>query len=92
MERDIELKLYMEDSLFDEAADIFVRIGIDMPTAVRMFIIQSVQKNGLPFQPAIAEPEYPLWLLESAKQMEEGRVVVKTLEELRELRGEGSGE
>ncbi|MCL1803723.1 MAG: hypothetical protein FWG30_08830 [Eubacteriaceae bacterium] len=51
-----------------------------------MFFIQCVRSNGLPFLPKALkgeiEPEYSDRMLESVRQMQEGRFVVKTIEEL----------
>lgn len=33
----------------DEAAALFTRLGLDLPTAIRMFISKSLDVRGLPF-------------------------------------------
>jgi len=85
MEKKIEISVEIDGSIFDQAEAIYDGIGIDVPTAVKMFFIQSVRSNGLPFLPKAlddGEIEYSERLLESVKQMQEGRFVVKTIEEL----------
>ena len=36
-----------------KATELFDRLGLDIPTAIRMFLKQSIELNGLPFQPRI---------------------------------------
>ena len=40
----------MDDSLKDEAAQVFENLGIDISTAVRMFLKRAVMENGIPFR------------------------------------------
>lgn len=44
------IALRVDDSLKKEASDLFKDLGIDMSTAVKMFLIQSVETRGLPFE------------------------------------------
>ena len=39
----------VDDKLKAEAAELFDSLGIDMSTAVKMFLIQSVQTRSIPF-------------------------------------------
>lgn len=43
------LQVRVEDSLKSEAAAIYEDLGIDLPTAVRMFLQRSVMERGIPF-------------------------------------------
>ncbi len=51
------LQVKIDDALRDDAQFIANQIGIDVATAVRMFLVQMVKANGLPFQ-AVADPFY----------------------------------
>ena len=51
------LQVKIDDSLRDEAQAVANQIGLDVATAVRMFLVQMVKVNGLPFQ-AVADPFY----------------------------------
>lgn len=51
------LQLKIDDSLRDDAQWVAAQLGLDLPTAVRMFLVQMVRQNGLPFQ-AFADPFY----------------------------------
>lgn len=39
----------VEESLKNEATEIFESLGLDLPTAFRMFLKKSVAKRGIPF-------------------------------------------
>lgn len=47
------LQIKLDDTLRDEAQSVASQLGLDLPTAVRMFLVQMVRHNGLPFQPTI---------------------------------------
>ena len=52
------LQLRIDDTLRKEAADIYARLGLDLPTAIRMFLTRSVQVRGVPFSMVLTEEEY----------------------------------
>ncbi len=52
------LQVRVEDSLKDEAAQVFERLGIDTSTAVRMFLKRAVMENGIPFRMTIPKTPY----------------------------------
>jgi DNA-damage-inducible protein J len=52
------LQVRVEDSLKDEANQIFEGLGIDMSTAVRMFLKRSVMENGIPFKMTLPKNIY----------------------------------
>ena len=43
------LQLRIDDGQRQEAADIYSRLGLDLPTAIRIFLTRSVQVRGIPF-------------------------------------------
>ena len=47
------LQVRIDDELKNQAATIYNEIGIDISTAIRMFLKKSVQEGGLPFDPRI---------------------------------------
>lgn len=51
------LQVKLDDSLRDDAQTVAAQLGLDLPSAVRMFLVQMVRQNGLPFQ-ASADPFY----------------------------------
>ena len=52
------LQVRVEDSLKDDAARIFENLGIDISTAVRMFLKRSVMENGIPFRMTLPKEPY----------------------------------
>lgn len=52
------LQVRVEDSLKEEAAQVFERLGIDTSTAVRMFLKRAVMENGIPFRMTIPKTPY----------------------------------
>ena len=43
------VQLRIEDSLKNRAVELFSKLGLDLPTAIRMFLTRSVQVQGIPF-------------------------------------------
>jgi len=72
----------------EAAAAIYERIGLDVSTAVRMFLKQTVNRGGLPMDIS-PDPFYTdenlAALRESIAQAERGEVVVKTMDELKAM-------
>lgn len=52
------LQVRMENELKNEAAALFEKLGIDTPTAVRMFLKRAVAERGIPFELREASPHY----------------------------------
>lgn len=44
------LQLRIDDDLKQQATALFEELGIDMSTAIRIFLKKSVSENGLPFE------------------------------------------
>ena len=43
------LQLRIDETLRQEATDIYTQLGLDLPTAIRIFLTRSVQVRGIPF-------------------------------------------
>jgi len=73
-----------------KAADIFAGLGLDVSTAVRMFLKQTVNRGEMPMNLKAPDPFYSeenmAELRKRARELDEGKVVVTTLEELRAMR------
>lgn len=52
------LQVRVETSLKDEASSLFESLGIDISTAVRMFLKRSVMENGIPFRMTLPRQPY----------------------------------
>lgn len=52
------LQVRVDDSLKDEATQVFEDLGIDISTAVRMFLKRAVMENGIPFRMTLPRSPY----------------------------------
>jgi DNA-damage-inducible protein J len=43
------LQIRIDENLKRDASELYSQLGIDLPTAVRMFLLRSVQVQGIPF-------------------------------------------
>lgn len=48
--------LYLDSELAAKAESLFLELGLDLSTAVHLFLRQSLRENGLPFTPRLAAP------------------------------------
>ena len=44
------VQVRMDEELRDDAARLFDDLGLDLPTAIRMFLKKSLSINGIPFE------------------------------------------
>ena len=79
------IQVRVDSALKAEAEQLFADMGLDMPTAVRLFLKQAIINNGLPFA-VERDPFYSMSnqkaLHVSIEQMERGQIVRKTMSEL----------
>ena len=52
-------QLRIDEDLKNQATAIFEELGLDLPTAVRMFLKRTVQQNGIPFSMTLPKKDYP---------------------------------
>ena len=82
------VQVKVDDHLRDTAQAVAASMGLDLATAVRMFLNQMVRENGLPFKPS-GDPFYSeknlAALAESIAQFHAGPTVTKTIEELESM-------
>ena len=86
------LQLRIDDTLRKEASDVYSQLGLDLPTAIRMFLTRSVQVRGIPFSMILPEEDYKATAAVAAmKRMssdaEKAGVADMTLEEINQLYG-----
>jgi len=82
------VQVKVDDHLRDTAQAVAASMGLDLASAVRIFLTQMVRENGLPFKPG-GDPFYSernLAALEkSIAQLVDGQTVTKTLDELESM-------
>ena len=52
------MQVRVDDELRAKAAAVYDELGIDLPTAIRMFLKRSVVVNGVPFSMTLPKQEY----------------------------------
>lgn len=83
------VQIRIDDELKAEASALYEALGIDLPTAVRMFIKRSVMVKGIPFSMTIPESEYKeeralRAMQEISEAAQKSGVADMTLEEINE--------
>jgi len=79
------LQIRIDDELRQQAQQIANDMGMDLTTAVRVFLKQMVNDQGLPFKPELDPfyaPSNKAALKRSINQLNKGQVVTKSWEEL----------
>lgn len=56
MPKNTSMTIRMNSEVKKEAQEIFASLGMDMTTAINIFLRQAIQHHGLPFEVIIREP------------------------------------
>lgn len=59
----------IDDDLKTEATAIYEKLGIDLSTAVRMFLKRSVMENGIPFPMTLQKDYNSAYALQALKEL-----------------------
>ncbi len=62
----VPTQVRIDETLKKQAAELFSQLGIDMSSAVNMFLKQCVMRGGLPFE--VALPRYKQEVLEAMEE------------------------
>jgi DNA-damage-inducible protein J len=84
------LNIRIDREVKEQAEEFFGELGMNMTTAVNIFVRQSLRMRKIPFEISLQpDPFYSesnmAVLRESIQQANEGKFVTKTLEELRAM-------
>ena len=84
------LNIRIDKNLKERAETFFADLGLNMTTAFNIFIRQSLKQGKIPFE-ILSNPD-PFYsdknrrvLEKSARELQEGKVVIKTMDELRAM-------
>lgn len=82
------LQIRLDDDLKEKAQAVAADMGLELSSAIRVFLAQMVKENGLPFRPAndtfySAKNQEELQI--SLDEMRAGNTVTRSLEELRSM-------
>jgi DNA-damage-inducible protein J len=88
-----QVNIRIDDTLKDQADSLFEELGMNMSTAVNVFIREALRRGAIPFKVSTEKdpfysPANIKWLKESIEQGKQGHYVVKTMEELDRLADE----
>lgn len=85
-----QINIRMDDNLKEQADVLFDQLGLNMTTAVNMFVRQTIRQGGIPFE--ITTKPDPFYstanmkvLRQSIREADEGKFVSKTMDELRAM-------
>jgi len=92
-----DLTITIEENVKNEAEKLYDRLGLSLSMAVRMFLMQSIREQAIPFQVKMTEDEkyYDYFnsynierLRKSEEQAKNGQIIYKTLAELEAMTSE----
>lgn len=63
------IQFRVDDNLKNEAAAIYEKLGIDLSTAIRMFLKRSVMENGIPFPMTLQRSYDPEKALDAVRKL-----------------------
>jgi DNA-damage-inducible protein J len=64
------IQIRVTRELKEEAETVFKSIGLKTSEAIRLFLQQSINNGGLPFQPMAAKPKQPTEAIEPLKNLD----------------------
>lgn len=84
------INIRMDEDLKKEAEALFSDLGLNMTTAVHIFVRQSLRQGGIPFEittqtDSFYNPSNLKRLKQSIQQMEQGKTVAKTMNDLEHM-------
>ena len=83
------IQVRVDEDLKRAAEQLFQELGLDVPSAVRLFLKQAILHNGIPFAISGIDGFYNdkniQVLAESIRQLEAGKTVSKSMTELQAL-------
>ena len=84
------IQLRVQDDVKEQATELFEKLGLDLSTAIRIFLARSISEKGLPFELHFKDPE-PIDVSEALRVLKEAQERSKkngndkmTLEEINE--------
>ena len=76
-------QMRIDEALKNEATKLYDAIGLDLPTAIRMFLKKSISEQGIPFSTSINAKQRGIELLnEFSKEAQVNQISNMTLDEI----------
>ncbi|MCM1184522.1 MAG: type II toxin-antitoxin system RelB/DinJ family antitoxin [Roseburia sp.] len=76
------VQVRLDKDLRDEVADIYAKMGLDIPTAIRMFFARTKIEKGLPFAVTLPKVDEKILRERGLQALENIRVNAATLPEM----------
>jgi DNA-damage-inducible protein J len=86
MSKSASINMRIDPEFKEKAENLFGELGLSTTEAINIFLHQSVLQGGLPFEVKnYKKVEYFADLHQSIEQLEQGKIVIKTIYELEEM-------
>lgn len=73
------INMRVDDNLKEQANEVYKALGMDLTTAITIFLKQSVREQAIPFRPTLENPDS----IQARKDVENGNLVsFNSLDEL----------
>ena len=80
----VSMNIRMDKSIKEQAQELFAEFGLDMTTAINMFLRQSIREHRIPFELRINVPnEDTLEAIREVQQMKKKSLIRKILQQCR---------
>ena len=74
------MTIRMDSAVKQQAQELFAALGMDMTTAVNIFLRQAIQRQGLPFEVALKQPNREsLEALAEVREMKQGYTAAEAM-------------
>ncbi len=81
------ININVDSNIKKEATELFNSLGLNMSTAINLFLRKSINEGGIPFEIKISKPTRELKkALKEAKKIENGEILVKSFDNREDLK------
>ncbi len=86
MAKTASINMRIDPELKEKVENLFSELGLTTTEAIKIFLHQSLLQGGLPFEVKNYQKiNYFADLHQSIEQLEQGKIVIKTIDELEEM-------
>lgn len=81
------ININVDSNIKKEVTELFNSLGLNMSTAINLFLRKSINEGGIPFEIKISKPTRELKkALKEAKKIENGEILVKSFDNREDLK------
>ena len=85
MAKAASINMRIDPEFKEKVENLFGELGLSTSEAINIFLHQSVLQGGLPFEVKNYKKDYFTDLHQSIGQLEQGKIVIKTIDELEKM-------